>query len=110
MGAEQQRTHGYRDTERVTPRMMDGFDRSRLVCDHSRIVSDRGVHVCPILIEAEDSLMGQTLKEAGGDYHLRHGACFTCYQYGAVCSNAGGASVGRSNVGGSNAARRGNDV
>jgi sulfatase maturation enzyme AslB (radical SAM superfamily) len=89
IGAETQRQRGYREEERVTPEMMEGFDRRKLVCEHSRLVSDRGVHVCPILLEAPDALLGQTLAESLGEYPLRHQACYTCYQYGSICSNAG---------------------
>ncbi|MCH8047785.1 MAG: radical SAM protein [Planctomycetes bacterium] len=88
LGAEENRTGGYRDSERITPEMMDDYDETQLVCEHSRIVSDRGVHVCPILIDSPDSLLGQSLSESLGRFALRHGACFTCYQYGAICSNA----------------------
>jgi AdoMet-dependent heme synthase len=88
LGAEAERQRGYRDEERVTPEMMDGFDAAQLICDHSRIVTDRGVFVCPILIEAPDARLGSTLSESLGGYALRHRACSTCYQYGALCSNA----------------------
>jgi len=87
IGAEVERQRGYRDEERVTPEMIEGFDTGKLVCEHSRIVSDRGVHVCPILVEAPDALLGSTLAESLGDYALRHQACYTCYQYGNICSN-----------------------
>ncbi len=87
IGAEEDRQRGYRDEERVTPEMMDGYDPERLICSHSRIVSDRGVHVCPILIEAPDARLGATLAESLGAYPLRHRACYTCYQYGALCAN-----------------------
>lgn len=87
IGAEQERTCGYRDSERVSAEMMHGFDQSQLICEHARIVTDRGVHVCPILIEEPDSLLGGTLAEANRPYAIRHGACFTCYQYGSICSN-----------------------
>ncbi len=93
LGAEEQRTCGYRETERVTATMMAGYDTSRLVCEHSRIVTDRGVHVCPILIEAEDSLLAESLAGSAIPYPLTHGACLTCYQYGAICSNASSGSV-----------------
>ena len=43
LGAEAERTHGYRETERITRRMMKGFDASQLVCEHSRVVTDRGI-------------------------------------------------------------------
>src|SRR5215510_5472669 len=87
IGAEVERQRGYHEEERVTPEMMEGFDTRKLVCEHSRIVSDRGVHVCPILIEAPDALLGQTLEESLHEYPLRHQACYTCYQYGNICSN-----------------------
>jgi AdoMet-dependent heme synthase len=87
IGAEQDRQRGYRDEECVTPEMMDGFDQGQLICHHSRIVTDRGVYVCPILIEAPDARLGDTLGEAMKPYALRHHACYTCYQYGALCAN-----------------------
>src|SRR5262249_30466493 len=88
LGAEAARQRGYHASERVTPEMMDGFDHNLLICHHSRIVTDRGVHVCPILIEAPDGRLGTTLAEARQPFALRHHACFTCYQYGTICSNA----------------------
>jgi molybdenum cofactor biosynthesis enzyme MoaA len=88
LGAEVDRQRGYSLDERVTPDMMEGYDPSQLICHHSRIVTDRGVFVCPILIEAADARLGDTLEEALTDYPLRHHACYTCYQYGALCANA----------------------
>ena len=87
IGAEVERTCGYDELDRVTESMMADYDASLLVCEHSRVVSDRGVHVCPILIEAPDALLGQTLAESTKSFSLRHGACYTCYQFGAICSN-----------------------
>ncbi|REJ94792.1 MAG: radical SAM protein [Planctomycetota bacterium] len=94
LGAEVERTHGYRPSERITAEMMKSFDRSQLICDHARIVTDRGVCVCPILIEAPDAVLGQSLAEADRPFGLSHGACYTCYQYGAICSNPSAASGG----------------
>ena len=87
IGAEEQRTHGYRDDERVTPAMLEDYDESQLVCQHSRIVTDRGIQVCPILIESPDSLLGKTLEESMRPFAIQHGACWTCYQFGSICSN-----------------------
>lgn len=87
IGAEAKRTEEYDDHDRVTTEMMTGFDRSRLICNHSRVVTDRGICVCPILLDEPDARMGETLSEAAGGYPLRHGACFTCYQYGSICTN-----------------------
>jgi len=91
IGAEAERTQGYRDSERITRRMMKGFDASQLVCEHSRVVTDRGVYVCPILLESPDANLGDSLADAARPFPLAHGACYTCYQYGAICSNASSA-------------------
>jgi sulfatase maturation enzyme AslB (radical SAM superfamily) len=88
IGAEAQRTSGYSPEERITAEMLEGYDVGQLVCAHSRIVSDRGVHVCPILLEAPDGVLGQSLAEAAVPFAVTHGACSTCYQYGAICTNA----------------------
>jgi AdoMet-dependent heme synthase len=87
IGAEQQRCGGYSEHERVTPAMMQDYDASQLICSHSRIVTDRGVWVCPILIDSPEARLGATLEEARAPYPLRHGACYTCWQYGAICTN-----------------------
>jgi MoaA/NifB/PqqE/SkfB family radical SAM enzyme len=87
LGAEADRQRGYRPEERVTPEMMEGYDRGRLICSHSRVVTDRGVFVCPILVEAPDARLGDTLQESLAAYPLRHHACHACWQYGALCAN-----------------------
>jgi molybdenum cofactor biosynthesis enzyme MoaA len=87
LGAEAQRQRGYDAHERVTPEMMEGFNLDNLICHQGRIVTDRGVQVCPILIEAADTRLGSTLSESLTPYPLRHHACYTCYQHGALCSN-----------------------
>jgi uncharacterized Fe-S cluster-containing radical SAM superfamily protein len=89
IGAEAVRSRGYADDERVTPEMMQGVPADHFICATSRIVTDRGVHVCPILIEEPDSVLAPTLAEATTkDYALRHQACYTCWLSGAICTNA----------------------
>lgn len=87
IGAEAMRTEGYQPLERVTAEMMQDYDQSQLICNHSRVVTNRGVYVCPILLDAPDARLGSTLEEARRDFPLAHGACFTCYLYGAICTN-----------------------
>ena len=87
LGAEEERTCGYQPNERVTEELLKDYNTAQLVCEHSRIVTDRGVHVCPILIEAPDSKLGDNLQESLRPFELKHGACYTCYLYGAICSN-----------------------
>ena len=87
LGAEVTRSGPYAEDDRITESMLLDYDRSHLICEHSRIVTDRGIHVCPILIEAPDSLLGENLSESKRSFSLNHGACWTCYQHGAICSN-----------------------
>src|SRR4029079_13142092 len=90
LGAETIRQRGYAEDEFVSPEMMAGFDSGLLLCNHARLVSERGVHVCPILLEAPDALLAGTLKESLRPYALRHHACHTCYQHGSICANPSG--------------------
>jgi hypothetical protein len=87
LGAEVSRSGGYDRLARVTEEMLTDYDRSQLICEHSRIVTDRGVWVCPILLNSPDARLGETLDESRVPFALAHGACFTCYQHGAICSN-----------------------
>ena len=88
IGAETHRERPYFDDERVTPAMMADYDPNLLVCSHSRMVTDRGVFVCPILIETPAAKLGAKLADAQQPFAIQHSACYTCYQYGALCSNA----------------------
>jgi len=94
IGREAARAGGYGDDDRVTDEMMDGYDVSHLLCSGARVVTNHGVHVCPILVDQEDSLLGETLEDAATAFPLRHQACYTCWLYGAICSNYGGIGEG----------------
>ncbi len=87
IGAEATRTEGYAAHDRITAEMLVDYDCSQLICSHSRVITDKGVCVCPILIDAPDALLGATLAEAQTCFPLSHGACYTCYQFGAICTN-----------------------
>lgn len=99
LGAEVQRQRGYAEGERLTAELLAGFDTGQLLCSHARLVSDRGVHVCPILLEAADGLLGQTLTEAARPFALRHQACWTCYQHGSICANPSSGSCAATEAG-----------
>lgn len=87
IGAEESRAGGYTADERITEEMMDGFDPSLLQCYQARMVSSRGVHICPILVDDPRGLLGESLGESLRPYPLAANACFTCWQYGNICSN-----------------------
>jgi AdoMet-dependent heme synthase len=93
IGQETLRDRGYSEHDYITTSMMVGYDSSQLMCSNSRIVSTRGVHVCPILVDQPDSFLGAQLSSAKQSFELRHQACMTCYQYGALCSNASSAAT-----------------
>ncbi len=71
----------------VTEQMLDGFDQSQLICANSRLVTDQGVYVCPILLDSPDANLGDSLAESMRPYALKHKACYTCDRHGAICSN-----------------------
>ncbi len=98
LGAEARRTRGYSDCERVTHEMMCGFDLSKLICSHARLLTDRGVWVCPILPDAPEARMSDSVSNALGGYPLRHQACFTCWKHGAICLNSSGAGCSGNDV------------
>lgn len=87
IGKEAVRTRGYDKYEYISDEMMNGFDKEQLQCSNSRIVTSKGVYVCPILIESEDAKLSNNLTQAMKSYELKHQACYTCYLFGAICSN-----------------------
>ena len=87
LGREVGRTHGYAPDERLTPEHLAGYDFWNLQCSTSRMVTSRGVYVCPILIEVPTARMGATLAETLRPFPLAHGACRTCWATGASCRN-----------------------
>ncbi|KPK57748.1 MAG: hypothetical protein AMS21_11145 [Gemmatimonas sp. SG8_38_2] len=95
IGREEARSRGYSAEERLTSAMLENYDASQLLCSSARIVTDRGVYVCPILIDQADARLGANLKEAARPYALEHRACYTCWVNGAICANVGGIGLER---------------
>ena len=87
VGREAERTHGYGAQERLTREHVQGFDMQKLQCSTSRMVTSRGVYVCPILIDSADARLGPTLRASLRSFPLAHGACHTCWATGATCRN-----------------------
>ena len=87
IGREEGRSRGYAPTEFLTEEHMRGYDPWLLQCSNSRMVTSRGVYVCPILIDAPDALLAPTLRESMKPFPLGHGACHTCWATGASCRN-----------------------
>ena len=86
IGAEEKRTRAYADWERISSEMLEEADASVLQCSGCRMVTSRGVYVCPILIEEPSARMGDHLADALRPFPLAHGACHTCWVDGATCA------------------------
>jgi hypothetical protein len=91
IGAEVARARGYSEGERVTPEMMVDYPADLLLCSRARLVTHRGVWVCPILLDYDSGRIGDTLESAvAAPARLAEQACYTCWVHGAVCSNMPG--------------------
>ncbi len=77
----------YHEDERVTEKCFDNFDINSLQCASSRIVTSKGVFVCPILINDTKAWMGWTLNESLIPYTMESTACYTCRTFGLTCKN-----------------------
>ena len=93
IGAEADRSGGYAAGERLVTAMLDDYDLDQLVCAHARVVTDRGIWVCPILLDVPDGNLGDDLTMAArAPFALSKAACHTCWLHGAICSNPGAAA------------------
>ncbi|MBV8518663.1 MAG: radical SAM protein [Acidobacteria bacterium] len=86
IGAEETRTRAYEDWERLTSDALTSDDAKVLQCSSCRMVTSRGVYVCPILIDEPGARMGATLAETLRPFPLRYGACHTCWVDGVTCT------------------------
>jgi len=85
IGAEENRTRAYSDWERLTTEMLGEDDAAKLQCSSCRMITSKGVYVCPILIESPDAKMGETIAGTLRPFELKHGACHTCWVDGVSC-------------------------
>jgi molybdenum cofactor biosynthesis enzyme MoaA len=85
IGAEEKRTRAYSEWERLTREMLGDEDASVLQCSSCRMVTSKGVYVCPILIEEPEAKMGETISETLRPFPLKYGACHTCWVDGVSC-------------------------
>jgi len=77
----------YHPNERVTEKCFETFPITNLQCANSRMVTAKGVYVCPILIEEEPARMGDTVEETLRPFPLYHSACYTCRVSGMSCKS-----------------------
>jgi AdoMet-dependent heme synthase len=85
LGAEVERTRSYASWESLKGQVLTRAEASALVCSSGRMVTSRGVFVCPILVDFDAARMGETLGETQRDFPLRFRACYTCHAEGLSC-------------------------
>jgi molybdenum cofactor biosynthesis enzyme MoaA len=86
IGAEEQRTRAYEEWERISGDALSAGDAAKLQCSSCRMVTSKGVYVCPILIEEPRARMGASLDETLRPFPLEYGACHTCWVDGVTCT------------------------
>jgi hypothetical protein len=85
IGAEERRLRAYESWESLRGRELTGDEAGQLQCSSCRMVTSRGVYVCPILIDEPRARMGASIAETLRPFELRYAACFTCHEYGVTC-------------------------
>jgi AdoMet-dependent heme synthase len=85
IGAEEERLRAYESWETLRGRDLTGEEAEKLQCSSCRMVTSRGVYVCPILIDEPRARMGEALAETLRPFRLEFAACFTCHEYGVTC-------------------------
>jgi molybdenum cofactor biosynthesis enzyme MoaA len=85
IGAEEKRLRAYESRETLRGRQLTPEDSENLQCSSCRMVTSRGVYVCPILIDEPGARMGETLAETLRPFRLAYSSCFTCHEYGVTC-------------------------
>ncbi|MDE2489769.1 MAG: radical SAM protein [Elusimicrobia bacterium] len=85
LGAETARTHAYESWETLRGRELSETEGAGLQCTTSRMVTAKGVYVCPLLIDFPGARLAATLRESLRPFELAYPACFTCHATGLSC-------------------------
>lgn len=85
LGAESRRSRAYGEEESLLGASLGDEDVAALQCSSGRMVTAKGVYVCPILIDSGEARMGPTLASALRPFPLAHRACHTCHALGLSC-------------------------
>jgi len=85
IGREVERARGYADAESLRGAVLTPAETEALQCSSSRMVTGKGVYVCPILIDHDAAIMGPTLGATLRPFPLAYSACYTCHAFGVTC-------------------------
>jgi molybdenum cofactor biosynthesis enzyme MoaA len=86
MGAEEKRLRPYQAHETLAGVELDRAAIDKLECGHARMVTKKGVYVCPILIDHPGARLAATLTESLVPFGLSYSACYTCHAEGLSCA------------------------
>ena len=87
IGRLEENLRAYSSDEHVTKKCFENYDITNLQCATSRMATEKGIYVCPILVNHDDANMGDTLKETLRPFALAHSACYTCRVTGMTCKS-----------------------
>lgn len=87
IGREIDRDRPYREDELFTSECFDDYDYNDLQCSKCRMVTERGVWVCPILVNDDNAKMADDLEGSAHAYKMKQTACWTCRMEGMSCEN-----------------------
>jgi molybdenum cofactor biosynthesis enzyme MoaA len=85
IGAEESRGRSYSPGETLLGRTLTPEEADTLQCSSGRMVTSRGVYVCPILIDFPEARMGETIGETLRPFPLKFPSCYTCHEFGVTC-------------------------
>ena len=87
IGREEQRNRGYTEHELFTETCFTNYDYEQLQCSKCRMVTEKGVWVCPILVNEAGGKMANNLEESFKPFGMKYAACWTCRMSGLSCEN-----------------------
>ena len=87
LGRLAENLRNYSDDEHVTEKCFEDYDITNLQCSTSRMATETGVYVCPILVDKDQAKMGNTIEETLRPFELSHSACYTCRVTGMTCKS-----------------------
>ena len=85
IGAEAERSGAYESWQQLAEEDAPEDRWDHLQCSTSRMVTDQGVWVCPILVNEPRGRMGEKLADTLNEFPLNHPACWTCHVHGVSC-------------------------
>ena len=85
LGAETRRSRAYEPWETLRGRALAADEVEALQCSSGRMATEKGVYVCPILLDFPGARMAERLQDTLRPFALKFRACYTCHEQGLSC-------------------------